>query len=75
MTVCLGGEQWLPVVCTKQTLVWPFLIALSVEVKGRYHPLTIFVPFDSIEPQQFRRLKVVARYAVPVGVTLTPTRS
>lgn len=75
LSVCCSNGQWYPVAAQRETLVWPFLVAFSVRVQGRYLPLTVLVFCDSVAEDQFRRLKVLARFAVPIGSVSTSTHN
>ncbi|WP_432470785.1 hypothetical protein [Amphritea sp. HPY] len=65
--------QWDRVIAIEQRFICPVLIALKVRTSKRLLPVLVLVWWDSVDRQQFRRLKVLARFSS--GPEISSTRN
>lgn len=73
LNVQFYNGQWDRVTVIEQRFICPILIALKVKTSKRLLPVLVLVWWDSVDRQQFRRLKVLARFSS--GPEISSTRS
>jgi toxin CptA len=68
------GEHWQPVSLLPDSLVWPWLVVLRYRQEGRR---AVSVPLlqDSMSAEEFRRLKVWAKWRAATGVPADPSHA
>lgn len=66
MAVCLAGDQWFEVETVQQRLSFPLLLGLSVKLRGRQGSGAVVIWRDSVTADQFRKLRVLLRFAPPL---------
>lgn len=65
--------QWDRVTLIEQRFICPILVTLKVKTSKRLLPVLVLVWWDSVDRQQFRRIKVLARFSS--GPDVISTRS
>lgn len=73
LSIQFHDRQWDSVTVIEERFICPILVALKVKTAKRLLPVLVLVWRDSVDRQQFRRLKVLARFSP--GPEISSTRS
>ncbi|WP_366511842.1 protein YgfX [uncultured Amphritea sp.] len=65
VVVCLGDGDWIEVEAIEQRLNFPLLLGLKLKLRGRRRSVSLLIWRDSVSADQFRKLRVLLRFAPP----------
>ena len=64
------GEEWVAAALQQDSLVWPGLVMLRYRMEGRHRVAARSIFHDSLDQEDFRRLKVWLRWAAHHGLDM-----
>lgn len=64
--ICLAGN-WAEIETVQQRLTFPMLLGLSVKLREQRGSVAVVIWPDSVSADQFRKLRVLLRFATPIS--------